>query len=98
MPASARKNTPDPTYHTSIRWSLAGSVGSGLFQFLQMAVFARLAGPAEAGDYALAAAVTGFLTPVADAGLSQSIIQAKEVKPTHVAALIWIKLSSINRA
>ncbi len=77
-------------YNKGIRWSLAGSVSSALFQFGQMAVFARLAGPEAAGDYALAATFISFLTPVAEAGLSQAVVQADRIEPRQLAALAWV--------
>ena len=54
-------------YQKGIRWSMLGSLAAAFFQFAQMAVFARLAGPEAAGDYALAATFISFLTPVAEA-------------------------------
>lgn len=80
-------------YHRSIRWSFIGSAGLTLLQFLQMLVFARLAGPAAAGDYALAAAFMGFLTPLAEAGLSQAVVQAEAVDPRQLATLAWLNLA-----
>ena len=77
-------------YRKGIRWSFAGSIGSALFQFAQMAVFARLAGPEAAGDYALAATFISFLTPVAEAGLSQAVVQAAHIQARQLAALAWV--------
>ncbi|MBC7776179.1 MAG: oligosaccharide flippase family protein, partial [Phycisphaerae bacterium] len=77
-------------YRQGIRWSLTGSVGSAVFQFAQMAVFARLAGPEAAGDYVLAATFISFLTPVAEAGLSQAVVQSKRVLPQQLATLAWV--------
>ena len=77
-------------YSRGVKWSMAGSVCSAVFQFLQMVVFARLASPADMGDYALAAAVVGFLTPVAEAGVSQSVVFARETNPGQAAALTGI--------
>ena len=82
----------ETSYRSGVRWSLAGSAGSAIFQFLQMVVFARFASPAEAGDYALAAAVIGFLTPVAEAGVSQAIVYSHENKPEHLASLMWVNM------
>lgn len=77
-------------YQNGIRWSLAGSTASALFQFAQMAVFARLAGPEAAGDYALAATFISFLTPVAEAGLSQAVVQASHIQERQLATLTWV--------
>jgi teichuronic acid exporter len=80
------------SFRRGVRWSLAGTLGSALFQILQIVVFTRLAGPAEAGEYALAAVILGFLVPVAEAGLSQAIVQARSITPGQLAALTWINL------
>ena len=77
-------------YRQAIRWSLAGSTVSAFFQFAQMAVFARLAGPEALGDYALAATFISFLTPVAEAGLSQAVVQADRIEPKQLATLAWV--------
>jgi len=77
-------------YRSSIRWSFAGSAGATLFQFLQMLVFARLAGAEAAGDYVLAATVVGFLAPLAEAGLGQAVVQARDLRREHLAALTWV--------
>ncbi len=82
--------TPETTYRSSIRWSFAGSAGATLFQFLQMLVFARLAGAEAAGDYVLAATVVGFLAPLAEPGLGQAVVQARDLRREHVAALTWV--------
>lgn len=83
-------NNLHSTYRLGIRWSLAGSLGAALFQFAQMAVFARMARPEAAGDYALAATFISFLTPVAEAGLSQAVVQAERIHPRQLAALAWV--------
>ena len=77
-------------YQKGIRWSLAGTLGTAIFQFAQIAVFARLAGPEAVGDYALAAVFISFLTPVAEAGLSQAVVQAEQIIPRQLAALTWV--------
>ncbi len=84
------KSTLQTAYNKGVRWSLTGSVGVALFQFIQMAVFARLAGPESAGDYALAATFISFLTPVAEAGLSQAVVQSERIGPSQLAALTWV--------
>ena len=85
-------NTLENAYRRGIRWSLAGSVGAALFQFLQMAVFARLAGPAALGDYALAATCIGFLMPLAEAGLGQALVQARDITPRQLVSLGWLNM------
>ena len=80
-------------FRNSVRWSLAGAVGATVFQFLQMLVFARLSGPEQAGDYALAATFIGLLSPLAEAGLSQALISARTLAPRHFTTLSWINFS-----
>ncbi len=65
-------------------------MGVAALQFLQMLVFARWAGPTAAGDFALAATFMGFLAPLAEAGISQAVIQAKTVRQEQLAALAWV--------
>ncbi|MBK8969183.1 MAG: oligosaccharide flippase family protein [Lewinellaceae bacterium] len=55
-----------------------------------MLVFARWAGPTAAGDFALAATFMGFLAPMAEAGISQAVIQAKNLRQEQLAALAWV--------
>lgn len=52
-----------------------------------MLVFARLAGPAAAGDFALAAGVMGFLSLFAEVGLSQALVQGPLLRQEGRAAL-----------
>jgi O-antigen/teichoic acid export membrane protein len=84
------ENPLQNAYRAGIRWSFAGSTGAAIFQFAQMVVFARLAGPEAAGDYALAATFISFLTPVAEAGLSQAIVQAARIQARQLATLAWV--------
>ncbi|MCB9316359.1 MAG: oligosaccharide flippase family protein [Lewinellaceae bacterium] len=62
-------------------------------QFLQMLVFARWAGPTAAGDFALAATFMGFLAPLSEAGISQAVIQAKNLRQEQLAALAWVSFA-----
>jgi len=80
----------EEAYRRGVRWSSIGAAGTALLQLLQMVMFARLAGPAAAGDYALAAVLVGFLVPLAEAGLSQAVVQAREVRTEQLAALVWV--------
>lgn len=77
-------------YRQGLRWSLIASLGVSVLQFLQMAFFARLAGPESTGDYALAATFISFLTPVAEAGLSQAVVQADQIRAPQLAAMTWV--------
>ncbi|MCC7505968.1 MAG: lipopolysaccharide biosynthesis protein [Saprospiraceae bacterium] len=77
-------------FKQGVRWSMIGSVGGTLFQFLQMLVFARLAGPEDAGDYALAATFIGVLTPMAEAGLSQAVVSSRTLNSRQFGALFRI--------
>lgn len=77
-------------YRRGVRWSLVGSLSTALLQFIQLAVFARLAGPEAGGDFALAATFMAFLSPVAEAGLSQAVVQAAHIRASDLALLGWI--------
>jgi O-antigen/teichoic acid export membrane protein len=58
-----------------------------------MLVFARLAGPTAAGDFALAAAFLGFLAPLAEAGIGQAVIQAKSLRQEQLATVAWVSFA-----
>ena len=77
-------------FKEGVKWSTIGTIGSGLLQLLQTIVFARIAGPEQAGLYALVVTVTAFLLPLAEAGLGQAVIQAKELDGRQVAVLGWL--------
>lgn len=77
---SLSKENLQHIYQKSLKWSFTGSLVTAIFQLAQMAVFARLAGPEATGVYALAAAFMAFVTPVAEAGLSQAIVQVKTLQ------------------
>ena len=77
-------------YKQGIKWSAIGTAGTVALQMVQMVVFARLAGPREAGLFALAMTVAAFLSPFAEAGLGQAIIQAKDLQGRQVAVLGWL--------
>lgn len=82
----------EEAYRNGLRWSSIGALGTALLQLLQMVVFARLAGPAAAGDYALAAVFMGFLVPLAEAGLSQAVVQTRELRSEQLTTLLWVNL------
>jgi O-antigen/teichoic acid export membrane protein len=84
-------------FQRNIRWSFVGTVTGAGFQLLQMLVFARVSSPAAMGDYALAAACMAFFLPVAEGGVSQAVVQAKQLSPAHLAGLIYtqVALSSV---
>ncbi len=77
-------------YRRGVRHSFGGMLAVSVLQFFQMLVFARWAGPAAVGDYALAAAVMGFVAPLAEAGISQAVVQHREVQPGQLATLALV--------
>jgi len=77
-------------YRRGVRWSAVGAAGVAILQLGQTVIFARLAGPSAAGDYALAGAFMGFLLPLAEVGLSQAVVQARAVYPEQLRMLARI--------
>lgn len=77
-------------FRRGVRWSLLGSAGATVFQFLQMAVFARFATPEQSGDYALAATLLAFVLPLAEGGLGQAAIQMDEIDYRELDLMAWI--------
>lgn len=94
------------------RWSLAGSLGTTLLQLTQVLILARLLGPAAFGLMALLLVLIRSGTPLMELGLTQAIIQRRDLKPEHLAALhaynvmaglllsglIWVLATPLSKA
>ncbi|MCC6410722.1 MAG: oligosaccharide flippase family protein [Saprospiraceae bacterium] len=83
--------TPSSELYQKALGTSAWSTGlSVLLQVSQTILFARLAGPEAGGDYALAAAVISFLTPLSEAGLVHAAVQVNRLDEKQLAALGWM--------
>jgi teichuronic acid exporter len=59
-----------------------------VLQLVQLAIFARIAGPQAAGEFALVAALVSMGLPLAEAGIGQAVVQADGLRRDHVLSLL----------
>lgn len=75
-------------YRSGVRWSFVGTGAVAVLQLLQLAVFARIAGPQAAGEFALVAALVSMGLPLAEAGIGQAVVQADGLRRDHLFSLL----------
>ena len=75
-----------------VRWSSLLGVSSVVLQLLQMVILARLLPPSDFGAMAILLVILGFSQCISDMGLSQALIQKKELHPRAFAAIFWVTL------
>lgn len=73
-------------------WSVAEGWGRQLVSSVTFFVLARLLGPESYGLVALAGVYLSFVTLLSDQGLTQAIIQRKDLEPEHLDAAFWTNL------
>jgi O-antigen/teichoic acid export membrane protein len=66
---------------------------SQIIQTISIFILARMITPKDFGLVAIASSITGFLIFLNDLGLSDAIVQEKEVNHKQVSTLFWINLS-----
>lgn len=76
----------------AIRWTAFTFVGRSALQCAQLAVLARLFGPAEFGLMALALAVVAFVQTFSDFGVSSAIIHHQDTTAEQLTSLYWLNL------
>jgi O-antigen/teichoic acid export membrane protein len=67
--------------------------GRMALQVLSTMVLARLLAPQEFGFFAMATAVTGFVTLFQEMGLSAATVQTQEVSHGQISVLFWINVT-----
>jgi teichuronic acid exporter len=75
-------------YRSGVRWSFVGTGAVAVLQLVQLAVFARIAGPQAAGEFALVAALVSMGLPLAEAGIGQAVVQADGLRRDHLFSLL----------
>ncbi len=70
--------------------TVASQGGRMALQFLSTKVLARLVAPEELGFFAVATAVTGFVTLFREMGLSTATVQRQDVSHGQITVLFWI--------
>jgi len=81
----------------SVRGGLATFIGQLAIFFIRLAstmVLARLLTPEDYGLVAMILAVTGFLAPFRDIGLSLATVQRREVSQAQISGLFWVNAAA----
>lgn len=74
-------------------WTVIGqAMGQGL-RFVAIIFLARLLLPDDFGVIAMAIIFTGLVSRAVDLGFNQSLIQRKEVTPSHLSTTFWTSLA-----
>jgi O-antigen/teichoic acid export membrane protein len=73
--------------------TLASQGGRMALQLLSTMVLARLIAPDEFGFFAMATAITGFVSLFREMGLSAATVQRQEVSHGQISVLFWINVT-----
>ncbi len=74
------------------KWITISTVISTVFQFVQVAVLARLLAPADFGVVGVSNLIIGFFGVFANLGFSNSIIYKQETDRTVLSTLYWLNM------
>lgn len=74
------------------KWITISTVISTVFQFVQVAVLARLLAPADFGVVGVSNLIIGFFGVFANLGFSNSIIYKQESNRTVLSTLYWLNM------
>jgi PST family polysaccharide transporter len=74
-------------------WTATSNWGNELSAFLVFAILSRLLDPEAFGLVALALVFVGFASVVADQGLTDALIQRKDLDDSHLDAAFWMSVA-----
>ena len=74
-------------------WTATSNWGNELSAFLVFAILSRLLDPEAFGLVALALVFVGFASVVADQGLTDALIQRKDLDERHLDAAFWMSVA-----
>ncbi len=77
---------------SGVKWSGVSMGAVTTFQFVTLAVLARLLSPSDFGLMGMIMVVIGFAQAFADMGLSNAIIQRQKVEEDHLSSFFWINV------
>ena len=78
------------TVRSALLWTLSGQWGGYALQLATTIVLARLLQPADFGLVGMALTLTVFVDQFRTLGLSQAVIQRKDLTWSQVDALFWV--------
>ena len=77
-----------------VKWTTASMLIVTGVQFAQMAILARFLDPSDFGLMAVMMVVIGFSQAFQDMGISNAIIQRKDISHTQLSSLYWLNIAS----
>lgn len=77
-----------------IKWTSISMIIVSAVQFSQIAILARYLDPADFGLMAIIMVVIGFSQAFQDMGISNAIIQRKNITHTQLSSLYWLNIGS----
>ena len=82
-----------PRTFRAIAWGSLGSVTSQIVSFGAVLVVTRLLNPIDFGTMAIATAIAGLATTIADTGVAQALTQRDEITESEVNTAFWWQLT-----
>lgn len=76
-----------------VLWTISGQWGSQVVRLATTVVLARLLTPDDYGLMAMVWAITGFVSTVGSLGLSEAVVQRKDLTHAQTSALFWLNVS-----
>jgi lipopolysaccharide exporter len=77
---------------SGIKWNGLSMGAVTAFQFITLAVLARLLAPSDFGLMGMVMVVIGFAQAFADMGISNAIIYRQDVAKEHLSSLYWLNI------
>lgn len=77
---------------SGVKWNGISMSVVTILHFVTLAILARLLSPSDFGLMGMVMVVIGFAQAFADMGLSNAIIQRKNVAETHLSSFFWINV------
>lgn len=77
-----------------VKWTTVSMLIVTILQFAQLSILARLLDPADFGLMAVMMVVIGFSQAFQDMGISNAIIQRKNITHTQLSSLYWLNIAS----
>jgi O-antigen/teichoic acid export membrane protein len=74
------------------RWTAVSTIATTLFQFLQLAILARLLSTTDFGLMSMIMVVLGFTQAYADMGISNAIIHHQDATRDQLSSLYWLNI------
>jgi teichuronic acid exporter len=76
----------------SVLWTALGKASNTIISLVVTAILTRLLTPADFGVIAMVAVISGFLSILAEAGVSTAVVQKRDLSERALSSLFWLGL------